>query len=101
MPIALGRMDRQGRRKNLYIRLAGEMGIDVQDCHFGHFNIDQLKSAYKILERWKESPPEDLDYEPACGSCKDCYRADWTDMYCVMVYACDMSFCIKADDEGI
>ena len=28
--------DKQRRRKNLYIRLAGEMGIDVRDCHFGY-----------------------------------------------------------------
>ena len=90
-PFWQGHKDRQRRRKNLYIRLAGEMGIDVQDCHFGYFNMDQLKRAYKILERWKESLPEDLD----------CYRADWTDMYGVMVYACDMSFCIKAEEEGI
>lgn len=100
-PFWQGHKDRQMRRKNLYIRLAGKMGIDVQDCHFGYFNMDQLERAYKILERWKESPPEDLDYEPACEPCKDGYRADWTDMYGVMVYACDMSFCIKADDEGI
>lgn len=87
------------RRKNLYIRLAGEMRIDVADCHFGYFNLDELKRAYQILEKWQENPPEDLEYEAASEPCKDCYMAGWTDMYGVMVYACDMSHCIKAELE--
>lgn len=93
--------DKQRRRKNLYIRLAGEMGIDVRDCHFGYFDLDQLKMAYRILEKWWENPPEDMDYEPASEPCKCCYCAAWTDLYGVMTYACDMSFCIKAVEEEV
>ena len=93
--------DKQRRRKNLYIRLAGEMGIDVRDCHFGYFDLDQLKTAYRILEKWWENPPEDMDYEPASEPCKCCYCAAWTDLYGVMTYACDMSFCIKAVEEEV
>jgi len=93
--------DKQRRRKNLYIRLAGEMGIDVRDCHFGYFDLDQLKTAYRILEKWWEKPPEDMDYEPASEPCKYCYCAAWTDLYGVMTYVCDMSFCIKAAEEEV
>ena len=93
--------DKQRRRKNLYIRLAGEMGIDVRDCHFGYFDLDQLKTAYRILEKWWENPPEDMDYEPASEPCKYCYCAAWTDLYGVMTYVCDMSFCIKAAEEEV
>lgn len=89
----------QERRSNLYVRLAGEMGIDVPECHFGYFGLAQLKQAYAILQKWQENPPEDLRYEAASGPCRDCFIAGWTDMYGVMVYACDMSHCIKADGE--
>ena len=90
---------RQILRKNLYIRLAGEMGIDVPDCHFGYFNMEQLKRAYKILKKWQQKPPENMLYEPASPPCKDCFLAEWTDMYGTMVWACDMSACIKAHEE--
>ena len=29
--------------------LAHEMGIPVEDCHFGYFDINQLRQAYIIL----------------------------------------------------
>ena len=90
---------KQRRRRNLYVRLAGEMEIDVKDCHFGYFDLNQLKYAYKILEQWKDTMPEDLEYEIPKELCKSCYRAKWTDMYGVMVMACDMSRCVKADEE--
>ena len=38
-----------------YCWLAGEMGIPVEDCHFGHFDIHQLRKAYLILKRNSES----------------------------------------------
>lgn len=87
------------RRSNLYIRLAGEMRIKVSDCHFGYFNLEQLQIAYKIMEKWEKKPPEDLEYEPASAPCADCHIAEWTDMYGIMVFACDMSHCVKADEE--
>lgn len=34
-----------------YRWLAGEMGIPVEDCHFGYFDIHQLRQAYRILKR--------------------------------------------------
>ena len=29
--------------------LASQMGLSVEDCHFGHFDIHQLRQAYRIL----------------------------------------------------
>lgn len=89
----------QRRRSNLYIRLAGEMRLEVQGCHFGYFGVTQLKAAYKIIQRWQENPPEELDYEPANKPCIDCHLAEWEDMYGVMVFACDMKHCIKAEED--
>lgn len=40
-------------REGCYIQLAQEMGISIMDCHFGHFNLEQLKEAYKILQNWE------------------------------------------------
>lgn len=91
--------NRRKRRRQLYIRLAGEMGISVEACHFGYFDLQQLKRAYQILEVWKDNPPEDMDYEVASEPCLNCFLADWVDMYGTMVYACDMRHCIKADEE--
>jgi len=37
------------KRHDLYGWLAREMEIPVEDCHFGYFDIDQLRRAYIIL----------------------------------------------------
>lgn len=37
------------KRVDLYRWLAKEMGIPIKDCHFGYFDIHQLRRAYKIL----------------------------------------------------
>lgn len=39
---------REERRK-AYKWLADKMGIDPKDCHFGYFDLEQLKKAYRIL----------------------------------------------------
>lgn len=39
------------QRKRLYKWLAKELGINVEDCHFGYFDMDMLKKSYKILEK--------------------------------------------------
>jgi hypothetical protein len=36
-------------RKRLYKRLADRMNIRVKDCHFGYFDMEQLKRAYAII----------------------------------------------------
>lgn len=39
-------------RNELYVRLAKEMSMDVEECHFGWFDIDKLNKAYNILLTW-------------------------------------------------
>ena len=96
-----GRAEKSRRRSSLYIRLAGEMRIAVPDCHFGHFDLNHLQHAYKILQGWQKHPPEDLDYEIATPPCSECHLAEWTDMYGVMCFACDMHACIKAEEDEV
>lgn len=38
------------KRGQAYKRLAKEMGIPESECHFGYFNVKQLKRAYAILK---------------------------------------------------
>ena len=38
------------KRKDLYLWLAGKMSIPIEECHFGYFDINQLRKAYRILE---------------------------------------------------
>lgn len=41
---------RHGRRRSrLYAKLAEQMGIPVEECHFGYFDMELLRQAYKIL----------------------------------------------------
>lgn len=41
-------------RKRLYKWLAKELHIDIEDCHFGYFDMDMLSRAYKILVERKK-----------------------------------------------
>lgn len=40
-------------RQDLYEKLAKEMGIPKEECHFGYFNLSQLQQAYTILINWR------------------------------------------------
>ena len=42
----------QAQRTACYKKLAEEMGIPFEECHFAYFNLEQLKQAYEILLRW-------------------------------------------------
>lgn len=44
-----GKKKAQKKRKDLYSWLADAMGVPVEECHFGYFNINQLRQAYRIL----------------------------------------------------
>lgn len=46
----LGAKDRRGARKISYTELAEKMAIDVSECHFGYFDLEQLEKAYLILK---------------------------------------------------
>lgn len=37
-------------RGELYSVLACKLGIPKEDCHFGHFNEEQLKRAWQIIK---------------------------------------------------
>lgn len=43
------------KRHNAYHWLAMEMGIPVEDCHFGYFNLEQIRAAYMILKNKMEA----------------------------------------------
>ena len=42
----------QEQRTACYQRLADEMGIPFEDCHFAYFTTKQLEQAYTILVKW-------------------------------------------------
>lgn len=44
-------------RKRMYNWLSQKLGIKVDDCHFGYFDLEMLSKAYKIL-REKEDENE-------------------------------------------
>lgn len=37
------------QRRSMYKWLAGKLGIAVEECHFGYFDMDMLNKAYEIL----------------------------------------------------
>jgi len=39
-------------RRKCYARLAGALGIKVQDCHIGHFDEDLCAAAIDIVRKW-------------------------------------------------
>lgn len=41
-------------RKKLYAKLASELKIKVNNCHFGYFDLDMLNKAYNVLKSWEE-----------------------------------------------
>lgn len=48
-PLWQGKPKAHKKRNDLYSWLARKMDIPVEDCHFGYFDIDQLRRAYIIL----------------------------------------------------
>ncbi len=44
------------KRQDMYAWLAEQMDIPFAECHFGYFNIEQLRQAWKILKRVKDMP---------------------------------------------
>lgn len=48
-PLWKGKPNAHKKRNDLYAWLAEQMGIPVEDCHFGYFDVAQLQKAYSIL----------------------------------------------------
>lgn len=44
--------NKRKKRGQLYSDLALQMGIPISQCHFGYFNLEDLKRAYEILKTW-------------------------------------------------
>ena len=45
-----GKRKAQKKREDLYFWLSEQMGISREDCHFGYFDLEQLRQAYRILQ---------------------------------------------------
>ena len=52
------------KRQALYAWLAKQMEIPVGECHFGYFTLEQLKQAYRILEKVSS---KEIRYD-SCGN---------------------------------
>lgn len=39
-------------RRNLYKKLAKEMNMKLEDCHFGYMDIQDLEMALYLIKRW-------------------------------------------------
>ena len=50
-----GKPQQGKKRQNAYKWIAAEMGIPVEDCHFGYFDLKQLRAAYMILKNKMEA----------------------------------------------
>ena len=59
-----GKPKAQKKRRDLYSWLAGKMELSVDDCHFGYFDIHQLRKAYRILLSIRE---KEMKYDN-CGN---------------------------------
>lgn len=55
-----GKPKTQKKRKDLYWWLADQMDIPFEECHFGYFDIQQLRQAYRIL---REVNSKDMRYD--------------------------------------
>ena len=50
-PLWQGKEPARRTRVEAYRWLAGEMGIALEDCYFGHFNIHQIRQAFGYYSR--------------------------------------------------
>ena len=41
------------KRKLAYSKLADALGIPVEQCHFGYFDMDMLNRAYAVVQSWE------------------------------------------------
>ena len=55
-----GKKNAHNKRNYLYALLAKDMNIPIDECHFGYFDLEQLKQAQKIISEWKNEETEVL-----------------------------------------
>ena len=53
-PLWTNEKRRRDARRDAYGRLARAMNIPFRDCHFGHFDKEQLIQALQILQEWQK-----------------------------------------------
>lgn len=59
-PLWKGKKRAHYKRLRLYKKLAKEMDIPIEYCHFGYFDIEQLRKAYRIIKSWEGIDPNEL-----------------------------------------
>lgn len=52
-----GKRKARVKRKRLYLWLSVKLGIPVEECHFGYFDLPTLRRAYAIL---RDAEPEKI-----------------------------------------
>lgn len=55
-----GKPKSRKKRRDMYIWLSKRMHIPVEECHFGYFDLGQLRQAYRFLVEIEDEP---LDYD--------------------------------------
>nr|WP_155151944.1 MULTISPECIES: zinc-finger-containing protein [unclassified Pseudoflavonifractor] len=55
-PMWKGKPKAGKKRQDLYCWLAEQMGMSAEECHFGYFDLQQLRRAYKILLGVQDKP---------------------------------------------
>jgi hypothetical protein len=55
-----GKKKASKKRTQMYWWLAKKLNIKIYNCHFGHFDIDMLKKAYKVLMEIKD---KEIDFQ--------------------------------------
>lgn len=43
-------------RRILYDKLAEQLGVVPEDCHFAYFDMETLQKAYDIIVSWRSEP---------------------------------------------
>lgn len=51
-----GQLKEKKKRRDLYRWLSKQLDIPLEQCHFGYFDLDMLRKAYRILLAIKEKP---------------------------------------------
>lgn len=63
-PMWQGKKKPHKKRRDLYSWLAKQMGVPLEECHFGYFTLEQLKQAYCIL---RKAASQEMRYDN-CGN---------------------------------
>lgn len=48
-PFWQGKPKARKKRRDLYSWLSKQLGIPFGDCHFGYFDLEHLRDAYRLL----------------------------------------------------